>query len=55
VILSNSQKLPHSLMRLLPKPQVGEGGVWQPSSRLQVARRGVEDLKKEEDFENLSF
>src|SRR5215211_8165411 len=26
-------------MRLLPKPQVREGGVWQPSSRPQVARR----------------
>src|SRR5215217_3226504 len=26
-------------MRLLLKPQVREGGVWQPSSRPQVARR----------------
>src|SRR5829696_7442134 len=26
-------------MRLVAKPQVREGGVWQPSSRPQVARR----------------
>src|SRR5215217_4351990 len=33
-------------MRLLAKPQVGEGGVWQQSSRPQVARRECRNSRR---------
>src|SRR5215217_6268584 len=46
MILSNRQKLPHPLKRLLPKPQVREGGVWQPSNRPQVARRECRNSRR---------
>jgi hypothetical protein len=42
-------------MRLVAKPQVREGGVWQPSSRPQVARREWRNSRRRKDFEILSF
>jgi hypothetical protein len=37
-------------MRLLAKPQVREGGVWQPSSRPQVARRAWRKISRTSSF-----